>query len=252
MVVVVGVVVGGTPVVGGTLVVGGVVVGGTLVVGGVVVGGVVVGTPVLGGDVLVVGTGVVVGGAAVVVVLPPHTNEPSAEPEPSQASQQLVDEPTQVTPLRASHSSALGAISHWTDSAPPPTEQHVTAPGRPQVERAEQLTTSLWQWRGNRPSEARVFATATAQLTNCPWLEAESQPHCSSAAARAAATAASSSQFFAAAVPAQLATIPNAATPSTNDLMSALPLDVGCDSPRLSFRGSRSMHEKGDMARRDG
>ena len=141
-------------------VVGTTVVGGS-VVGTPVVGTPVVGTPVVGTAVLVVGTGVVVGGAAVVlelvvavvggdvVELPPHTNPPPGEP--SHASQQLVVDPTHETPLSASHSAALGSISH---SAVPPaiwTRQHVTASGRPHVDRAAQDTTSLWHSFGSEP-----------------------------------------------------------------------------------------------------
>ena len=213
-------------------VVGTTVVGGS-VVGTPVVGTPVVGTPVVGTAVLVVGTGVVVGGAAVVLVLvvavvggdvvelPPHTKPPPGEP--SHASQQLVVDPTHVTPLCASHSVALGSISHSAAPPLPCCRQHVTASGRPHVDCAAQDTTSLWHSLGSEPAVALAFATPTAHRTKSPWVLAVAQPHSSSAAARAAATAASSSHVFAAAVPGKLATNPNATTPNTNDLMSFLP-----------------------------
>jgi hypothetical protein len=83
-----------------------VVVGAAVVVVGAAV--VVVGAPVVVvGAAVVVVDGLVVGvGADVVVVVPPHTKPPPGDP--SQASQQLAAEPTQVTPGSASHSAALG------------------------------------------------------------------------------------------------------------------------------------------------
>jgi hypothetical protein len=133
-----------------------VVVGATVLVVGASV--LVVGTSVLvvGTAVLVVGTAVlvvgtpVVGGTPVVlelvvdgavVVLPPHTNPPPGDP--SQASQQLVVDPTHETPSFASHSAALDSISQLAVAAAPLTVQHVTASGRPQTERAAHPTTSL-------------------------------------------------------------------------------------------------------------
>ena len=94
------------------------------------------------------------------------------------ASQQLAALLTHASPFRgARHASALRFVLQIVLPLAV-VRQQATAPARPQVDRAAQLTTLPWHSCRRSPFATASFATPATQLTYCPWLSALSQGHC--------------------------------------------------------------------------
>jgi hypothetical protein len=115
-----------------------------------------------------------------------------AQPPATQASQQLVNVPTHASPPGgAAQADARGLMLHRV--APLLLDrQQVTAPGRPQVERAAHRRTAPLHWGRRRPPTTRIVVTAETQLTYWPWLAAPAQLQSAAICARASATACAS------------------------------------------------------------
>jgi hypothetical protein len=103
------------------------------------------------------------GGVVVVVVVVVVVDGTVQPPVASQASQQLATSPTHALPPRgARHVAALGLMLHLALPFAV-VRQHVTAPGRPQVDFAAQRSTLEAQLAGSVPPETAVFTTAATQ-----------------------------------------------------------------------------------------
>jgi len=130
-----------------------------------------------------VGQEVVVDEAPLVVVTTGHPNGP-------QVSQQLAWRPT-VPPIAAQRSASPTTVHPGPSSR---VRQHVTKPGRPQVDRAAQRTTLARQWRGRVPFRTASLATPATHRTQLVCVVAAAQGQLVSAAFRVAATAVGSAQ----------------------------------------------------------
>jgi hypothetical protein len=122
----------------------------------------------------------------------PPIREPHALPDdgqvPPHASQQLAHAPTDPPPVVQCTASRLT----WQRDSPRRTVQHVTAPGRPHVERDAHRVTSRAHSADKRPLSSRARATPRAQETYVRCETAPAQSQSASTCTRAAATVAAS------------------------------------------------------------
>src|SRR5262245_26345991 len=137
---------------------------------------------------VVVGPGGAVGATGVVVVVAP------VQLPALQLSQQLGTAPAHAEPpLGAVHLASFGFSKHFVLPVAA-VRQHVTKPGRPQVDCLAHLTTCARHCFGRAPLFAAVFATPATHRTYALCPLADSQGHCWSAVARTDVTAPGSVQ----------------------------------------------------------